>query len=483
MSEKMNPITRQEKFLAKAAGQDVITPKPITRIEKFLQNLIDHISTIGNGGSGTSVQSDLSQTDTTKGDYVKGILRKESLPGNVPYIEKPENQTILSGYVCIEEVDESGNPTKWGIRHITSSGGNAGSGSTGGVIGGGTGTSIQPDLSQNDPTAADYVKNRTHWKGEENISTLLENYTSVEYSSGEERKAFTFIPNQRYKVVWNGTVYDNLVCFFSDGYNVIADYTLGCPFHIDDDGGDGLYVESSDEWTVSIYADLTEWHKLDIRYLPDDISVSWGNVTGKPGGYYEKTNYAHLLHVDAQFPDDDSHMQDIDAPADLLVIGKTYYPVINGEELDPVVAKEYVGQYVTNIVIGNPSLHNPLHENSGEDYLLEINQYGSCDLYIRNAVTNGVETFDLYGEGEVLVAIPEEIISPKIARVSDIPDAIINPSTATVGQTIVVKAVDENSKPTEWEAVDMNVLTSPNGTKYKITVADDGTLSATAVTA
>lgn len=33
-------------------------------------------------------------------------------------------------------------------------------------------------------------------------------------------------------------------------------------------------------------------------------------------------------------------------------------------------------------------------------------------------------------------------------------DYIPVPSTAEVGQTIVVKAVDENGKPTEWEAVD-----------------------------
>ena len=34
-------------------------------------------------------------------------------------------------------------------------------------------------------------------------------------------------------------------------------------------------------------------------------------------------------------------------------------------------------------------------------------------------------------------------------------DYIPIPSTASVGQTIVVKAVDENGKPTEWEAADM----------------------------
>lgn len=32
---------------------------------------------------------------------------------------------------------------------------------------------------------------------------------------------------------------------------------------------------------------------------------------------------------------------------------------------------------------------------------------------------------------------------------------IAAPSTANIGQTIVVEAVDENGKPVEWEAVDM----------------------------
>lgn len=46
-------------------------------------------------------------------------------------------------------------------------------------------------------------------------------------------------------------------------------------------------------------------------------------------------------------------------------------------------------------------------------------------------------------------------------------DYIQNPLNAFVGQTIVVKAVDENGQPTEWEAVDMEgvptVTTANNG--------------------
>lgn len=44
----IKPITREEMFLAKAGGQDVETPEPITRREKLLQSIID------NGGGGSS---------------------------------------------------------------------------------------------------------------------------------------------------------------------------------------------------------------------------------------------------------------------------------------------------------------------------------------------------------------------------------------------------------------------------------------------
>jgi hypothetical protein len=47
--------------------------------------------------------------------------------------------------------------------------------------------------------------------------------------------------------------------------------------------------------------------------------------------------------------------------------------------------------------------------------------------------------------------LDEKFIPDSIARKSE---TVTVPHTASVGQTIVVKAVDENGKPTEWEAVD-----------------------------
>lgn len=64
-------------------------------------------------------------------------------------------------------------------------------------------------------------------------------------------------------------------------------------------------------------------------------------------------------------------------------------------------------------------------------------------------------------------------------------DIITPPTTAEVGQVLVVKSIDEAGKPTEWGAVDgMVVASSTEGStkRFKITVDDSGTLTATEVT-
>lgn len=62
--------------------------------------------------------------------------------------------------------------------------------------------------------------------------------------------------------------------------------------------------------------------------------------------------------------------------------------------------------------------------------------------------------------------------------------AIPVPSAAAIGQTIVVKTVDENGKPTEWETVDPWVITSStegSTKRFKLTIGDDGVLTATEI--
>lgn len=60
-------------------------------------------------------------------------------------------------------------------------------------------------------------------------------------------------------------------------------------------------------------------------------------------------------------------------------------------------------------------------------------------------------------------------------------DVIPIPSTAQVGQTIVIKSIDENGKPKEWESIDPWIITSStegSAKKFKLTIDDSGVLSA-----
>ena len=57
MSDNLNPITREELFLAKAAGMNVQTPTPITRVEKFL----DRIGKTGGNADLSEVYNQLDQ--------------------------------------------------------------------------------------------------------------------------------------------------------------------------------------------------------------------------------------------------------------------------------------------------------------------------------------------------------------------------------------------------------------------------------------
>lgn len=53
----MDPITRKETFLAKAGGQDVTTPTPVTREEYFLNQIAK-----GGGHGGVLVVNDINGT-------------------------------------------------------------------------------------------------------------------------------------------------------------------------------------------------------------------------------------------------------------------------------------------------------------------------------------------------------------------------------------------------------------------------------------
>ena len=88
--EQLEPITRKEYFLAKAAGMDVETPEPITREEMFL-------SMISGGGTGGSGGADWNAKEGEPG-YVENrpFWRETHKVRTVPELEMPITVTTES---------------------------------------------------------------------------------------------------------------------------------------------------------------------------------------------------------------------------------------------------------------------------------------------------------------------------------------------------------------------------------------------------
>lgn len=92
-----------------------------------------------------------------------------------------------------------------------------------------------------------------------------------------------------------------------------------------------------------------------------------------------------------------------------------------------------------------------------------VGQYIRITAVDENGAVTAVEAVDAPsgsgGADEVYVKLEDGTVVPAEVEfdLSDesTPALVVVPGTAKVGQTIVVKAVDENGKPTEWEAVDL----------------------------
>ena len=129
------------------------------------------------------------------------------------------------------------------------------------------------DWAQNDESADNYIKNRTHWIEEATV-TLVDNLTYEDYDNGNKPQC-TFVVGEKYDVIWNGTLYEGLECHLEGEWRVIASEQTGQPFYIDDNGGDDLYISGDDsDWTVSIIGKGLKFHHLDPKYMPDEITES-----------------------------------------------------------------------------------------------------------------------------------------------------------------------------------------------------------------
>ena len=367
---------------------------------------------------------------------------------------------------------------------------------------GGGGVSAQPDWNQNDESAADYVKNRTHYITITDKELLPETLFSNDDEGCAVVDYVDFEGINTATVTYDGKEY---VCEVKKETNpnsymyYLGNRTLGWGGEGAPDTGEPFYVEQwcelfEGEWdrstivcaaddsshTVKIVCAVEDVKKIDENYIPDtiarvaDIEAMLGNLNSAS----DKATYVEW-NVNREYEFAPSPAGDAlvklseTVPGVDSIIGATFVVTlaVDGQTMteSAVITSDMVVETDYGYVYG-------YNEDAGL-YFVTAESATIADTVL----TRGVWCQNLAKmSGYVEFKIFKEFVTPKV-------------TTAQVGQTIVVKSVDANGKPTEWEAVDipdanapknefiLNSSTEGSAKKFKITVDDNGKLTATEI--
>lgn len=148
-------------------------------------------------------------------------------------------------------------------------------------------TNVQPDWNQNDDTKPDYVKNRPFYTGDPVETVLVEESTVPFQNNGslylaEFATTFSATVGEAYKVSWDGTTYES-TCVTSDQGLMIGNLSImgvgsdtGEPFLFLVVNGRGIMIATTDtsaSHTFSISGIAQEVVKIDEKYLPDNLAI------------------------------------------------------------------------------------------------------------------------------------------------------------------------------------------------------------------
>ena len=152
-----------------------------------------------------------------------------------------------------------------------------------------------PDWEQNDPTATDYIKNRTHYSKIDVIDTVLSSTTILvddwNHNSYDDRDfysysftGFTLNINKKYKVTWDNTEY--ILTPYGNEYDVylgndsIAGWygsssNTGEPFclNYESEYGNSIVSIDGNQHTFSIEEVGVVTKTLDKKYLPEELRI------------------------------------------------------------------------------------------------------------------------------------------------------------------------------------------------------------------
>ena len=142
---------------------------------------------------------------------------------------------------------------------------------------------VQPNWNQNDSTAADYVKNRPFYTGDPEYTVFVEEST-VSFSGSSSlymaqiQSNFEATVGETYKVTWDGVAYE-CACVDFSGTPFLGNLSIafggsdtGEPFlmAINNGSGIGIYTkDTSASHTISISGSIAEVIQIPDKYISD----------------------------------------------------------------------------------------------------------------------------------------------------------------------------------------------------------------------
>ena len=148
----------------------------------------------------------------------------------------------------------------------------------------------RPDFTQNDETAVDYIKGRTHYMTKRLSEPILDTTyetNGVKYDgySWGQSDWYPLGPETTYRITFDGVVYDDV-----NGAQPVGNLNImnssnednGMPFVTSEGSMGTVYIVSRTEGTHTIKVEewITEYIKLDSNYLPDNVVLNGSGATG-----------------------------------------------------------------------------------------------------------------------------------------------------------------------------------------------------------
>ena len=318
--------------------------------------------------------------------------------------------------------------------------------------------SVQPDWNQNDSTAADYVKNRPFYTGDP-VKTVLVGESNVSFADGgrgvyyaEFSSTFSATVGETYAVTWDGTDYE-CVCSVLNSVPVLGNLSI---LGSGDDTGEPFVMLVSNGRGMQIYTlDTSPSHTFYISsFIAQNVQL--------PDKYISDTFRDVIIAGDPlKWPKDD---------------WTNYYGLFQGGKILKINSHKgsaFEG-YVLSMFYGGAE---------GLSQISVITQTGNFFKLSSNTTTKELywaPVFyldSLYFKYLQIGSNPEETNREKYERLERADGTLVFTTKVPAADPVRRKVVLEGDR----ELI-LSSSTTDSTKKFKITVDDNGTISATAIT-